>query len=237
MHNLHRATAALVFASLGCAAFAQGNPASSTFDKIKATGTVTLGVREASAPMAYALGANTQYVGYHVELCELVLKQIAPDAKREYMVLTAQNTMSLVGNGTVDIGCGPTTNNLTRQQQVAFALTSYVSQVRMAVKADSGITSFEQLAGRSAHVVADVAPGNGVDRRPADLHRNAEDLPCVVQIFGLFEIPRKRYGDMYLCHARLDAIGDIFDCRWAEERQRIRRGSVRFSWKDASNLL
>ncbi|KQP14251.1 transporter substrate-binding domain-containing protein [Pseudorhodoferax sp. Leaf267] len=146
---MNRLFLSIALASLACAASAQGNPATSTFDKIKSTGTVVLGVREASAPMAYALGANAQYVGYHVELCEHVLKEIAPTAKREYMALTAQNTMSLVGNGTVDIGCGPTTNNLTRQQQVAFALTSYVSQVRMAVKKDSGITSFDQLAGRT----------------------------------------------------------------------------------------
>ena len=141
-------------AALACAAFAlpaaaQGDPSRSTFDKIKATGTVVLGVREASAPMAYALGANQNFVGYHVELCEHVLKEIAPDARRTYMALTAQNTMSLVQNGTVDIGCGPTTNNLLRQQQVAFALTSYVSQVRMAVKVDSGITSIDQLNGRT----------------------------------------------------------------------------------------
>ena len=31
--------------------------------------------------------------------------------------------MVLVQNGTVDIGCGPATNNLTRQQQVAFGMT------------------------------------------------------------------------------------------------------------------
>ncbi|RZL61082.1 MAG: transporter substrate-binding domain-containing protein [Variovorax sp.] len=141
-------------AALACAAFtlpaaAQGDPSKSTFDKIKATGTIVLGVREASAPMAYALGANQNFVGYHVELCEHVLKEIAPGAKLTYTALTAQNTMSLVQNGTVDIGCGPTTNNLLRQQQVAFALTSYVSQVRMAVKVDSGITSIDQLNGRT----------------------------------------------------------------------------------------
>ena len=149
MNCLHRTAASLTLAALSCVAHAQGTPAPPTFDKIKATGTVVLGVREASAPMAYALGANDKFVGYHVELCEHVLKEIAPDAKREYKALTAQNTLALVQNGTVDIGCGPTTNNLTRQQQVAFALTSYVSQVRMAVKADSGITSLEQLAGRT----------------------------------------------------------------------------------------
>ena len=63
--------------------------------------------------------------------------------------MTPQNTMPLVANGTVDIGCGPATNNLTRHQQVAFGLTTYISQVRMAVRADSGITSWKQLDGKT----------------------------------------------------------------------------------------
>lgn len=121
----------------------------STLDKIKATGKVVLGVREASPPMAYALGANEKFVGYHVELCERVLKDIVPNAKLEYMAVTAQNTLPLVSNGTLDIGCGPTTNNLARQQQVAFAVTTYVSEVRMAVRKDSDLQSINQLAGRS----------------------------------------------------------------------------------------
>ena len=120
-----------------------------TLDKIKASGKVVLGVRETSPPMAYALGANEKYVGYHVELCERVLKEIAPDAKLEYMAVTAQNTLPLVQNGTLDIGCGPTTNNTARQQQVAFAVTTYVSEVRMAVRKDSDLQSISQLAGRT----------------------------------------------------------------------------------------
>ena len=120
--------------ALWCAALpaALAQAPSATLDKIKASGKAVLGVRESSPPMAYALGANEKYVGYHVELCERVLKEIAPTAKLEYMAITAQSTMPLVSNGTVDIGCGPTTNNLARQQQVAFAVTSYVSEVRMA---------------------------------------------------------------------------------------------------------
>ena len=107
-----------------------------TLDKIKSSGKVVLGVRE-------------EYVGYHVELCERVLKEIAPQAKLEYMAVTAQNTIPLVQNGTLDIGCGPTTNNTARQQQVAFALTTYVSEVRMATRVDSGIANLDQLAGRN----------------------------------------------------------------------------------------
>lgn len=130
---------------------AQTTPASAsaTLDKIKTSGKVVLGVRETSPPMAYALGANDKYVGYHVELCERVLKDIVPSARLEYMAITAQSTMPLVGNGTVDIGCGPTTNNLARQQQVSFAVTTYVSEVRMAVRADSDLKSIGQLGGRT----------------------------------------------------------------------------------------
>ncbi|MDE2415929.1 MAG: amino acid ABC transporter substrate-binding protein [Comamonadaceae bacterium] len=137
--------------ALWCAALpaAQAQAPSATLDKIKASGKVVLGVREASPPMAYALGANEKYVGYHVELCERVLKEIAPTAKLEYMAITAQSTMPLVSNGTVDIGCGPTTNNLARQQQVAFAVTTYVSEVRMAVRKDSDLKSIGQLGGRT----------------------------------------------------------------------------------------
>ncbi|MEN5180412.1 transporter substrate-binding domain-containing protein [Comamonas testosteroni] len=135
---------AVMAVAAGGAAMAQ-----STFEKINSAGKVVMGVRESSAPMAYAIGSNQTFGGYHVELCERVLKEIAPNAKIEYMALTAQNTMPLVQNGTVDIGCGPTTNNLTRQKQVSFAVTTYVSQVRAAVKADSNITSLKQLDGKN----------------------------------------------------------------------------------------
>ncbi|MCW8174588.1 amino acid ABC transporter substrate-binding protein [Verminephrobacter aporrectodeae] len=145
------AAAALLFGLLctpGASAQTSG-AAQGTLDKIRTSGRAVLGVREASPPMAYALGANEKYVGYHVELCERVLREIAPDAKLEYLAATAQSTLALVQNGTLDIGCGPTTNNTARQQQVAFAVTTYVSEVRMAVRADSAIRSISQLGGRT----------------------------------------------------------------------------------------
>ncbi len=138
--------------ALACTAWASAQAqtvTTPTLEKIKASGKAVLGVRETSPPMAYALGANEKYVGYHVELCERVLKEVAPDAKLEYMAVTAQNTLPLVQNGTLDIGCGPTTNNTARQQQVAFAVTTYVSEVRMAVRKDSDLKSVSQLAGRT----------------------------------------------------------------------------------------
>jgi glutamate/aspartate transport system substrate-binding protein len=139
--------------ALCAAAFSPASHAQSaggTLEKIRSTGKAVIGVREASPPMAYALGAHEKFTGYHVELCERIIRKLAPQAKLEYFAMTPQNTMPLVQNGSVDIGCGPATNTLVRQQQVAFAVTTYVSQVRMAVRADSGITEWKQLDGKTA---------------------------------------------------------------------------------------
>lgn len=145
-HLSARFTLACAAVVAACSAQAQ---TASTLEKIQQAGKVIIGVRESSAPMAYALGSNHQFVGYHVELCEKVLAQIAPQAKIEYMAMTAQNTLPLVQNGTVDLGCGPTTNNESRQKQVSFAVTTYVSEVRMAVPAHSNITSLKELNGQT----------------------------------------------------------------------------------------
>ena len=67
----------------------------------------------------------------------------------KYQPVTSQNRIPLVQNGTVDIECGSTTNNATRQKDVAFAVTTYVEEVRIAVKANSGINSLAQLNGKT----------------------------------------------------------------------------------------
>ncbi len=136
---------ALAVVAFAGTAFAQAND---TLAKIKASGKVVMGVRDSSVGTSYALGDN-KFTGYHVELCERVLKVIAPTAKVEYTPVTSANRIPLVQNGTVDIECGTTTNNTARKEQVAFAVTTLVTEVRMAVKANSGLTSITQLNGKN----------------------------------------------------------------------------------------
>ena len=144
------ALAALVFATLGGqGAWAQAND---TLAKIKATGSVTLGVRESSG-LSYTLG-NGKYVGFHTEMGERILADIRKQlglSKLEvkYQPVTSQNRIPLVTNGTVDLECGSTTNNRARQKDVAFAVTTYVEEVRMAVKANSAIQSIKDLNGKT----------------------------------------------------------------------------------------
>ena len=125
--------------------------AAGTLDKIKSSGSITMGVRESSG-LSYTIGDN-KYVGYHVEICQRVIGDLQKQLKLKsldikYQPVTSQNRLPLVQNGTVDLECGFTTNNATRQKDVAFAVTTYVEEVRIAVKANSGITSLNQLNGK-----------------------------------------------------------------------------------------
>jgi glutamate/aspartate transport system substrate-binding protein len=149
MKFLLSAAAAAATLALGAGA-AQ---AADTLTKIKETGTVSMGVRESSGALSYTLG-DGKYAGFHVELCQRVLADIQKKmglAKLDikYQPVTSQNRIPLVQNGTVDIECGSTTNNAARQKDVAFAVTTYVEEVRIAVKANSGITSIAQLSGKN----------------------------------------------------------------------------------------
>jgi len=142
--------AALVASTLVCAHSAIAS--SATLDKIKATGAVTMGVRESSIPMSYTTG-DSRFDGFHIEVCRMILNDIKDKLgmstlRINYQPVTAQNRMPLVQNGTVDIECGTTTNNTARQRDVSFANTLYVEEVRIAVKANSGINSISQLAGK-----------------------------------------------------------------------------------------
>ena len=130
-------------------ALAQAND---TLAKVKASGSITLGVRDSSGALSYTLGEG-KYAGFHVELCQRIVanveKAVSKKLDVKYQSVTSQNRLPLTQNGTVDIECGSTTNNATRQKDVAFAVTTFVEEVRMVVKANSGITSLTQLNGKN----------------------------------------------------------------------------------------
>ena len=123
-----------------------------TIEKVKASGTITMGVRDSSGALSYTLGEG-KYAGFHVEVCQRIVanleKAVGKKLDVKSLAVTSQNRIPLVQNGTVDIECGSTTNNATRQKDVSFVLTTYVEEVRIAVKANSGITSIAQLKDRN----------------------------------------------------------------------------------------
>jgi glutamate/aspartate transport system substrate-binding protein len=124
-----------------------------TLKKIKDSGSITLGVRESSGALAYTLG-DGKYTGFHTEMAQRIAadlqKQLGlPKLDVKYQPVSSANRIPLVQNGTVDLECGSTTNNATRQKDVAFAVTTYVEEVRIATKASSGINGIKDLVNKT----------------------------------------------------------------------------------------
>jgi glutamate/aspartate transport system substrate-binding protein len=130
-----------------------------TLKKIKDSGTVTLGHRDASIPFSYLADDPRQPVGYshdlQLKVVEALKKELGlPDLKVRYTLVTSQTRIPLVQNGTVDLECGSTTNNLERQRQVAFSLGIFEIGTRLLVKKTSDIKDFADLKGKNVVTTA-----------------------------------------------------------------------------------
>jgi len=153
------AIAAALATVLGASAFAPVQAQESlTLKKIKDTGTITLGHRESSIPFSY-YDDKQQVIGYSQELMLKAVEGIKAELKlakidTKLMPVTSANRITLVQNGTVDIECGSTTNNLERQKQVGFSTTIFVIGTRLMTKKDSGIKDFADLTGKNVVTTA-----------------------------------------------------------------------------------
>ena len=58
-----------VLAAISSGAYAQAND---TIAKVRASGEITMGVRDSSGALSYTLG-DGKYTGYHVELCQRII--------------------------------------------------------------------------------------------------------------------------------------------------------------------
>jgi glutamate/aspartate transport system substrate-binding protein len=123
-----------------------------TLNKIKESGVITIGHREASVPFSY-IGDDQQPIGYTVDICMQIVDEIkseigADELNIEWVPVTPQTRIPLIANGTLDLECGSTTNNLTRQQQVDYAYITYITGTKLLTKKGSGITTVEDLSGK-----------------------------------------------------------------------------------------
>lgn len=142
--------AMIVGVTLVAAVQAQGT---STFDKIRATGTITLGYRDASIPFSY-LDDQAKPVGFAWELSEKIAASVQKDLGLAHLTVKPQpvtpaNRIPLMINGTIDLECGSTTNNTTRAKDVDFAVNYFYTGTRLLVRANSGIKSLEDLRGKT----------------------------------------------------------------------------------------
>lgn len=138
----------------GSAAMAQ--VAGETLQKIKDTGTLTIGYRESSIPFSY-LDGQQKPVGFSIDLCQKIADRIKQQLGLTSLALkqvavNSSNRIPLVSNGTVDIECGGTANNLARQKQVSFSVATFAGQPRWLVRTDSGFKKSSDLKDKTVVV-------------------------------------------------------------------------------------
>lgn len=157
--KLSKISAAIAIAAtlLTTTAFA-ADDLTGTLKKIKESGTITLGYREASVPFSY-LQADGTPTGYGFEVCNKIADAVKkdlnmPNLKVAYQPVTSANRIPLIQNGTVDVECGSTTNSKKRQEQASFGTNYFGIQVTAAVWKDGPIKTLKDLDGKNVAVTS-----------------------------------------------------------------------------------
>ena len=156
--NVAKLASLAVAAGILCGTAQAAEPLTGTLQKIKDTGVITLGVRDSSIPFNYNLGGVRQ-VGYsydiNMKIVEAVKDQLKlPNLQVKEIPITSQNRITLLQNGTIDIECGSTTNNLERQKQASFSNSIFIIGTRIMVKKDGGIKDWADLKGKNVVTTA-----------------------------------------------------------------------------------
>ncbi len=166
--------------------------------RIKERGTINMGHREASVPFAYIKDGKVQ--GYSIDLCDKFVEKIKktlkmPNLKVKLVPVTSQTRLALIANGNIDMECGSTTNNLTRQKQVDYLPVTFITGTKLASKKGSGITEIEDLNGKA------IALAQGTTNEKA-IKRVMKEKGIKIKIVNVKDHPQ---GWLALTSGRVDA--------------------------------
>ncbi|WP_322104651.1 transporter substrate-binding domain-containing protein [Paraburkholderia sp. J41] len=126
---------------------------SPTLRKIRDTGTIVIGVREAAVPFSYRADGE-HATGYSYEIAQQIVDAVRetlnlPGLRVRELSVSPQNRITLVQNGTVDLECSTATHTRERENDVAFSNSIFEFGVRMLVKRGSPVKDFGDLSGRT----------------------------------------------------------------------------------------
>ncbi|WP_158812980.1 amino acid ABC transporter substrate-binding protein [Methylocapsa sp. S129] len=130
-----------------------------TLKKVRESGAIAIGYREASFPFSYVSKESPTPLGYSVDLCQGVVDEIVRElngapVRIDYQLVTSDTRMEAVTSGKVDLECGSTTGNTERQKSVAFSPVMFVAGTKLMVKRNSGVNSYKDLTGKTLVVTA-----------------------------------------------------------------------------------
>jgi glutamate/aspartate transport system substrate-binding protein len=186
-----------------CAGQASAQDLTGTLKNIKETGAITLGYRESSIPFSYLDDAGKP-IGYAIDICYGIVEAVKKELKLDKLEVkltpvSSSARIPLMANGTIDLECGSTTNNLDREKQVAFTNTHFLTATRFVSKKSSHINSIDDLKGKT--VVSTSGTTNIKQLTEANAARN----------LGLNIIPAKEHAESFLMVETDRAVAAVLD--------------------------
>ncbi len=174
-----------------------------TLKKIKETGFITLGYRDSSVPFSY-LDDKQQPVGYALEICGKIVDAVKTELKMDKLEVklnpvTSATRIPLLANGTIDLECGSTTNNVERQKQIGYTNTHFLTASRYVSKNENAIKKIDDLKGKT--VVSTAGTTNIKQLVEANSTLN----------LGLNIIPAKDHAEAFLMVETDRAVAFVMD--------------------------
>jgi len=136
-----------------------------TLKTINDRGTILVGYRETAPPFSF-LNPGKQPIGFSVDLCHGIAKDVAKALNRDlveadapawqtgvrivYVPVAADERLPKLVSGAIDLECGSTTANTERARTVAFSPVFFLAGTKLLVKlvdGRPGISSYRDLAG------------------------------------------------------------------------------------------
>lgn len=134
-----------------------GVASAGTLDRIEQEKAIRIAYREDAPPFSHKdkIGEPT---GFMVDLCRAVAKKLAdqlnlPSLNAVYVPVTAADRFEAITQQKADLLCEPTSETLSRREQVDFSIPTFLDGASLMVHAD-GPKNLRDLAGKKVGVLA-----------------------------------------------------------------------------------
>lgn len=200
-------TAAVALGFSAPAALAESH--GGTLAKISSSGEIVIGHRESSVPFAY-LDENQQPIGYSMDLCMKIVEAVEAELGQEldirYVPVNPKTRIALMANGTIDLECGSTTNNLTRQEQVEYLPVTFVTGTKIMTRKDSGIMSVDDLDGKAIALAQGTTNERAVKAAAEEKGLDIDILPVRDHAEGMLSLETDRVDAYATDHILLHGL-------------------------------
>jgi glutamate/aspartate transport system substrate-binding protein len=177
-----------------------------TLQKISDSGTIMIGHRESSIPFSY-LDSNQKPIGYSIDLCMKVVedieKVVGKDLEIKFVPVNPKTRIALMANGTIDLECGATTNTLTRQQQVEYLPTTFITGTKLLVRKSSDINSVSDLNGKAIAISQGTTNERAIRAKVEELNLDVKILPVRDHLAGFLSLETDRVDAYSTDHIQL----------------------------------